>query len=481
MRGVRSFGLLALGTACVLAFMPSAAGSKERAVDEATLAARFRPLLFFDGGEHWRPISVESLVADDQAELCANGSPCFLATSLQQIANFPGGRLNISGNPLRPSSYHSKRSCVSGKLLDCDSGPDARLYYHVVTHGAYRYIDYWDYYRLNDTPYAKSIDEHESDWEGLAVAIPTDDPNPATFSFVEFAAHRGVYRYLRSALLCGAATRVNCGHEAVRVRAYIARGTHATYPQPCAGKAGVCKQNDLPWVEGAFGGTEKWGANEDPAALEPFPTTGWPFWRGVWDSFPRFYPGRKPAVRSPGTQLRFERPWSATCVQRWSGQAEPGDCLPGTAGPADPCASWAGPFTTAVVCDPTQLAADLATSSLPPGASVIAPQPGQNAGAVKGLTQILGPPLSPGQTIILRSPPGASPGTRVYVRVQTGQYYLTAGFDQAGIGQSREAEVKAGATAQGKPTAEIIPLGINRLRPVPPIKPAPRLTRLLKR
>jgi hypothetical protein len=457
---------VALG-ACVASIVaPLALANQTQVLDDATLAARFRPLFFFDSAERWRPLSVQTVIADGQIELCATGATCTGATSLEHIAVTAGGHLDVQGRVSAPESYRSANpTCVYRHMLDCDDDSAARLYYHVVAHGPYRYIDYWVYYRFNDAPAPGTLADHESDWEGLTVAVPATDLDPRTFAFIEYAAHGGVYRYLRSALLCGRPAAA-CRDEALHVHGYVAHGTHATYPRPCGGislvitRISKCRQNGFPWVENRFNGRAGWAANDAPV-LEALPETGWTVWPGNWNVDDRTQ------ISSPGRQVRFQAPWNATCIKRWS--EEPGQCLPtALASGNDPCASWAGPFTAAAVCDPAQLTATLEADGLQPAASAIIPGANWRVAAVQGLTQAIGPPLKPGQKLTLRGPRGVESG-RVYVRVQNERDAIIARFDQTGLKLAGRAELRARETTQGQLDVEIVP-SVQGVRPIT-IKP----------
>ena len=143
----------ALAAASVCLLTSSATAAAHPHTENTALAETFRPILAFDSGEHWRPISVRSIVADKQVRLCQAGRSCAPAVSLAEIAASAGGNLDIAGDIQVPESHRwVEPFCVSLTLLDCDSGAAAHIYYHVVTHGAYRYIDYWLGHRFNDAP-----------------------------------------------------------------------------------------------------------------------------------------------------------------------------------------------------------------------------------------------------------------------------------------------------------------------------------------
>jgi hypothetical protein len=124
--------------------------------------------------------------------------------------------------------------CYTGVLWDCDGGPRAAIYYHVLpsataglaTDAGYNYIDYWFFYRFNHFP----IDDHEGDWEGLTVAPSV--ANPSVFDFAIFAQHNSASVYAPENLQCDGGA--GCGTKGTptgqRVWDFVALGSHASYP-----------------------------------------------------------------------------------------------------------------------------------------------------------------------------------------------------------------------------------------------------------
>jgi hypothetical protein len=385
-------------------------------------------------------------------------------TSARELPVGRDAHLDVEGERGDPSSYRSgDPSCISGVRLDCDGGANAAIYFHIRSKGAYRYIDYWFYYRFNDAP-LKRLFAHESDWEGVVVAVPRVDENPNTFDFVALAAHNSVYRYLREALRCDGKAG-SCGDTAKRVAVFVARGTHASYPQPCAGVGGKCRQNSAPWLENRFDGAAAWGGNQESQRVRALPVHGWATWGGAWD------PRRK--VRSPGKQPRFRDPSVATCISRWHATTA-GACLT-PEGKRDPCASWFGPLTTAVACNAGRLTQSLASGGLRASSRIEMRVFHGRTAAVDGLTQGLGEPAMPGVPVEIRGE--EVPADRLYVRARNDDYVALARFDSLALRETGIALIEV-TGRRGEPRIEIVPQG-NFANP--PIRAKPTAVVFIKR
>ena len=118
--------------------------------------------------------------------------------------------------------------------------------------------------------------------------------------------------------------------------AYVAEGTHATYPFSC--KGADCEQFDealdvrLP--EDSHDGEVAWGGNDDHECarfecVRPIPEVGhpgpaaaplagdWAGWHGTWGNTCANGCGiSEPGPSSPGLQIRFKCPWVPTRVAR---------------------------------------------------------------------------------------------------------------------------------------------------------------------
>ena len=419
------------------------------------LARRFRPRLYFDSSERWRPLAATALLGErvggrpahavcrparplsERPHRCARGTsapvvgPASLRAADRDDAVLD---LGADGETTPPRRARSPDPACAGVLHDCDAGPAAGIHHRAFGAGGYLVLDYWLLYRYSDAPYSvaglpgpgRLLDtDHEGDWEGVAVAVRADDPDPRTFDWVAYAAHAGPpRRYLRAALSCdGDARAGSCSDPgAARPHVYVAAGTHASYPMRCRdrgaaafGLAGAgrtvgryvlgCRQRGgdgpvglLP--EGGHDGARRWGADDDPAALRPLALDdGFTNWAGRW--------GLPGATRSPARQ------WDARA--RASGPAAASARSAGTADDATACADWLGEQVAVAVCDERVLRAAFAAGTLGrPGAVALDGGAGRPAASAPGIAQLGGGPLVAGERVTVSGAPG--PGAVLVAR-----------------------------------------------------------------
>jgi hypothetical protein len=443
--------------------------SKHAGPSDEELARRFRPILLFDSGERWRPLDVEGFFAEGRHRGCLfkQQGECPVLTSAGDLANLGKDdvlRVNGQSSRSHPGRFTGPDPvCQSKPVLDCDKGPTSRFYYHVVRGKELVFIDYWWYLRYNDASPGGRWD-HQSDWEGVVVAVDPSGPAP-TFQWVGFAAHEGVWRYLRSALRCdGRSTIGSCGVPGGivrdRVNVYVANGTHAAYPYPCRSNSTLplCQQNKtkLPLVgirfsvpETGFDGRREWGANDDVDALAPFPDAPWVTWAGRWDV------GK--AVESPGKQDRYEEPGRSdqgTCPKKLCPQELP-------AGYDGPCFKWFGPSTAAVACVPSEAgkSAEADTGSLTvarahvEGEQLIVDATAPTAASAPGVAQVIGPYIGPNEVIVVE---GQAPkAAELYVRTRDGKDVVEARFTDLGLERGGRAIARPATTSDGALTISV--------------------------
>jgi hypothetical protein len=439
---------------------PSREASAPRA---GALARRFRPRLYFDSSERWRPLAATALLGErvgarpahavcrparplsERPDRCAPGTsapvvgPASLRAADRDDAVLD---LGADGRTTPPRRARSPDPACAGVLHDCDAGPAAGIHHRVVRSGGYLLLDYWLLYRYSDAPYSvaglpgpgRLLDtDHEGDWEGVAVAVPADDPDPRTFDWVAYAAHAGPpRRYLRAALSCdGDVSAGSCADPgALRPHVYVAAGTHASYPMRCRdrgvaafGLPGAgrtvgryvlgCRQRGgggpLPaglLPEGGHDGARRWGADDDPAALRPLALDdGFTNWSGRW--------GLPGATRSPARQwdarARASGPAAASGPTAASARSS------AMAGDATTCADWLGEQVAVAVCDERVLQAAFAAGTLGrPGAVTLAGGTGRPSASAPGIAQLGGGPLAAGERVTVLGAP--EPGSVLVAR-----------------------------------------------------------------
>lgn len=319
-------------------------GSSGKSDDE--LAREFRPVLFFDSGEPWRPLNVDDLLSEDypggsRHQICGptKGS-CEPVSGLRglttAVATSPslgqGMYLDLVGDGVW-GNYKSPRLSVcqhETQVLECDDNASA-IYYNVTFHSGLVFIDYWWFLRYNHVDRLVLVQrglrklcgvkeklravcfDHEGDWEGVTVVVSA--ASTPRLEAVVFAAHEWTLLYTASQIKTAEG----------RPEIYIARGSHAAYPAPCDSR---CHQPlsrfGFRWPEGQHDGLRPWLRNPDDKCFTAHPcvlpltdsgdgsASSWVKWSGKWgyvcapaDKSCRVGNGPE----SPGTQKRFETPW----------------------------------------------------------------------------------------------------------------------------------------------------------------------------
>lgn len=299
----RAGAILAALAFCAGALPAAAAASP---AGDLSVALRFRPRLLFDAAERWRPIDVDRFLREPGDQACPPATPspptpCVPFTSVAQltpaIAYLDMHGTHDDGSDAVPPDIATCAKTLP-TLRECDGGGRSVIYAHVVRRGARVAIDYWWFLRYN----AYSLDEHESDWEGVTVIV-----NRAGTRVLEvhFAAHSDSWRYDPSVPSIAGG----------RVKVYLADGDHAAYPRRCTRR---CRQNDATLPEADYGGEVSWIGNSAAGCrrrcVRLMPTTAggapasWDAWDGRWGvpTSPAFAPPLTPAF-----QARYRNPFAA--------------------------------------------------------------------------------------------------------------------------------------------------------------------------
>jgi hypothetical protein len=307
---------------------------------ERQLAGRVRPYLYFDAKERWRPIAVDTFLKETfprevHHQLCTPGATvrkpnCNPLTHLSQLRPGATGRtwIDVHGDGANGADFASPdHFCDVEGAVDCNSGRGA-IYYRRTGHEGLWYWDFWWFYRYNDYNGEHNecrfyCDDHEGDWEGMVV-VTSESLEPEITGAI-YAAHR-------DRIYVPATTLPTTGTHPL---AYVAEGTHATYPYVCAEG---CRQYsgifERHFPEGNHDGTVAWGDNSDatcgedrcvralPRSTKPgdqkLPhAAGWAAWPGLWGAScaqgecKDLKVGFNTGPQSPGLQSRFKCPWVA--------------------------------------------------------------------------------------------------------------------------------------------------------------------------
>jgi hypothetical protein len=355
------------------------------AQEDFTLALRHRPILRFDNAEVApRPLSIQSLFDTGQVELCssqrAGGTQCNRVLSARALTN-GGTHLQLplpsrselraaadrdeaqlsgtGGTAAEPEGPAAPPPAVpppapppsEGRLL----GDGSAIYVHPVPSDtedqSLLYLDYWWYLPYNPAGSGSgafcgpglvipgiSCFDHVSDWEGVTVVLDRTTPGvEPTVDSVHYAQHSDVVRYewdrLQAAWRANGTTREileETGDEAARPIVFVASGTHAAYPMPCAVKAN-CRQVMNGAEENEHDGERTWAGNTsltcgDDSCLQMLPTARggrdpalWNAFEGAWGTrscFLTYYCDSSSPPAAPGQQGRYQRPWENDGTRR---------------------------------------------------------------------------------------------------------------------------------------------------------------------
>lgn len=404
------------------------AGTAIRSWDQ--IAGEMRPILRFDSSEHWRPVDIDALFAERNADGSARHracdgslSACSDVTAASDLRLHPADDafLDFSGEGQEQHYKSSQPECAEGDVWECEEPPHARVYFHVLpsTVNGYRFINYWWFYRYNDdpsNPITGGCCTHEGDWEGVALAVHPE--RTRTFDYAVFTQHGHLYRYLRSTLTCDDGDIGSCGSDiddfGRRVHVFPANRSHANYPDACSQNIPTdCARPEYPWYEGGHDGERGWAANDNPESLTAFPwpepwtsptPRNWTNWPGTWGVPAGTQSLGANGPESPANQEAFNNPAEHEC------RTEPCDVTSASAargagaadaGAAD-CDSWFGGSVAALVCAPAGLRSTVEAAAFHrDGDFAIRSASGRSAGAVPGLSQLVGRPLSRGERVVI--------------------------------------------------------------------------------
>jgi hypothetical protein len=252
-----------------------AVGSPE-ADEELALAIRFRPILLFDSRERLdQPVNIDEFFASGRVELCKEdlgATSCAEVRSPSALTNDSTHlRLDLSGL----ATGRSPGEAGAPPVL-APPGRASSIYVHAVEGaGDLLYLDYWWYLPLNPSGVGEGIFcgaglavaevtcfDHESDWEGMTVVVKrSPEPHPVA---VHYAQHDSVISYSWEDLAAEwskglyAPFRRGIGDAEERPLAFVAAGTHASYPTPCHT---ACRQVATKRGEASHDGKRPWSGN----------------------------------------------------------------------------------------------------------------------------------------------------------------------------------------------------------------------------
>jgi hypothetical protein len=314
------------------------------------LAMSYRPILLFDRDEPvpW-PLSVNALFNEGRVTLCHDEG---VATEcdeepLQRPSELVNGGTHLQ---LRTKGSRELRHLAKTEIdaeepggAGLPPGAGSTIYVHPVSLERdgkdLLYLDYWWY--LPDNPVGVgggalcgagfvipgvTCQNHQSDWEGITVVVNRTAAEPRVVA-VHYAQHGSVVKYGWTQLRARweGDPRVQslvAGIEDASARplAFVAEGTHATYPLPCRN----CPQVTHPDLgEAPHRGDLSWVGNQTDvcgrsSCLQMLPTRAggeepalWNAYDGPWgerNCFLTYYCDSGSPPTAPGRQDRYEHP-----------------------------------------------------------------------------------------------------------------------------------------------------------------------------
>ncbi len=475
--------------------------------DDEYLGLNFEPLLRFHSSEKWRPLNVNAFMHEEDPanpghsynKICPETGCEDIPSNWQEaLTNSVSAEYtpHIKMGELPEEAYPYPTSpnleCYAGGLWECNSGARTGIYYHVTpsatneeaTEAGYDYVDYWIFYRYNqDQNDPLSVDDHQGDWEGLAIAPSLT--NPSSFDFAIFAQHHYFSVYAPENLRCdrqaeeSEESEAACGGESEptgqRVWDYVAVGTHASYPGVDeGGLSGICTQAQAEFPEGCHDGKAPWGANYEASDVLALPAAGegnWVDWPGRWGDDPGAFEGLEEEIGAspsgPGNQQRFKCPWHP--AESLDPTACPSSVQANTAraraATASACQNWFGNAVVMTACSPSALRRGVRDASMGHHGSlrILLGGRGGHAASLPGVAQAVGQPLRPGARIAVVG--RASGDTQLFVRAQDKGRTSEAVFAHLGLDHGGQGSIAVRAGRNGPRLIWIAPDG-RHARPV---------------
>lgn len=349
------------------------------AQQDLALAMQYRPVLLFDKRETApRPLSIAALFNEGRVRLChdqgAARTTCDEPSSDPQLLESGGTHLRLdlpraeelhrlaleeaAAQPPSVARLTVKKTGAAAvatlpeglspsgtvaRVEDERVGSQSAIYVHpasVSREGKeLLYLDYWWYLPYNPVELGGgalcgaglviagvTCHTHESDWEGITVVVDRTGKTPQPVA-VQYAQHSSVVRYSWSLLRekwdgnKEVKRRIRgVGDASLRPLAFVAVGSHASYPLPCD----PCRQFPDPRIpEEPHLGDLPWSGNDTNACgksscLQMLPTHEggrepalWNGYDGAWGElhcFLTYFCDSGAPPKSPGNQRRYQHP-----------------------------------------------------------------------------------------------------------------------------------------------------------------------------
>ncbi len=240
------------------------AGSNYVNIGTATdqeLAEQYAPILYFVNGEQCYPVNVSYALENSDLYTTDNPAPISTSITAALLENYTTdnyyldnqrGTVAVGDNGIE-NDYQSKMTALG-----------YTVYANIDT--VNNIIQYWFFYAFN----GGDLNRHEGDWEMIQVVLTNGQP-----SQVMFSQHHSGQKAKWSQV----------DKQGDHVKVYVARGSHANYIKPYAGKIGLASDtvgdngrilrptdynievlNTQPWL--SFGGRWGWAGVDQSESAE---------------------------------------------------------------------------------------------------------------------------------------------------------------------------------------------------------------------
>jgi hypothetical protein len=241
-----------------------AAGSNFVSIASAAdqeLAEQYAPILHFVNGEQCYPVDVSYALENSYLYENGNPTPLSIAPTAALLSTYTTdtyyldnqrGTVAVGDNGIE-NDYQSKMAALG-----------YTVYANVDTQN--NVIQYWFFYAFN----GGDLNRHEGDWEMIQVVLTGGQPSEVMFS-QHYAGQKAKWNQVEK--------------EGEHVKVYVARGSHANYIKPYAGKIGLASDavgdngrilrptdytievlNTQEWL--SFGGRWGWAGVDQSASAE---------------------------------------------------------------------------------------------------------------------------------------------------------------------------------------------------------------------
>lgn len=227
MRGFTRFICMLLAVCMLVTLLPTVSASTDTpvALDSASLAQKYAPMLYFKNGERCFPVAVDYFIQNCNLNRSNGGTPQLVDANptVAKLGNYAGSGYSEYYLDNRLGSVNDDRIIKAYQEVESTLG--YTVYYRVTQDASTGkiIIQYWFFYVFNPATY----NNHEGDWEMVQIILGTDlQPVDAMYSQHE------------SGMRADWSMMDKSGDT---MKVYVALGSHANYYKPYQGKTGLAQ------------------------------------------------------------------------------------------------------------------------------------------------------------------------------------------------------------------------------------------------